>query len=147
MLGTGTHTLLGNNGSDSVASFVLSFDLSDEIYIETSLPPSDYCTKSECLLRHCPNHGATCALFFVSRQRFTGCVRPIEVWVLIGCGARSSWTKQIISLDCNLNRADWVYYKESLVSIPQISVKEGEGDCIKSDLHLSVIETREQTNS
>ncbi|GAB2297954.1 hypothetical protein Dimus_032038 [Dionaea muscipula] len=114
----GTHTLLGNNGSDNVASFVLSFDLSDQIYIETPLPPSDHCMKSECLLRHCPNHGATCALFFVSGQRFNGCVRPIEIWVLIGCNARSSWTKQIIFLDCNLNRADWVYYKESLVSIP-----------------------------
>ncbi|GAB2298476.1 hypothetical protein Dimus_032539 [Dionaea muscipula] len=89
----------------------------------------------DCLI-YCRNHGATCALILCPRAP-----RPKEIWVLIGCGARGSWTKQI-SMDYNLHPwcrvvddryANNVYYKQSLVSIPQIPMKEmKEDDCIES---------------
>ncbi|GAB2298466.1 hypothetical protein Dimus_032529, partial [Dionaea muscipula] len=138
----GRYRVLGNNGSYSDAFSVVSFDSSDEIYIQTPMPPSyefqaDYLNR----LIYCLNHGATCALIL-----YPFGPRPMEIWVLIGCGARGSWTKQI-SMDFNLH--PWcrvvddrysynVYYKQSLVSIPQIRVKED--DCIESDVHFSVVE-------
>ncbi|GAB2298469.1 hypothetical protein Dimus_032532 [Dionaea muscipula] len=141
----GTYTLLGNNGSGNVIPSVFSFDSSDEIFIQTPLPPPsksmDYYTKGDRLLRHCPHQGATCTLFFLPPLLR----RPMEIWMLIGYGPSGSWTKQI-SLDYyNLHPwsrvdKDWVYYRPSLVSIPKISVKEGEGYCIESDSSISIYE-------
>ncbi|GAB2298479.1 hypothetical protein Dimus_032542 [Dionaea muscipula] len=124
----GNYKVFGNNRSLSV----VSFDSSDEIFIQTPMPEL---RNMDCLI-YCRNHGATCALILCPRAP-----RPKEIWVLIGCGARGSWTKQI-SMDYNLHPwcrvvddryANNVYYKQSLVSIPQIPMKEmKEHDCIES---------------
>ncbi|GAB2301141.1 hypothetical protein Dimus_035174 [Dionaea muscipula] len=142
---------------------VFSFDLSDEIYIQTPPPPPwespDYYRYGDRLLRYCPHHGATCTLFFLPYNYNR--VRSMEIWVLIGCGPRGSWTKQI-SLDYNLHPPSrvaketfyyrpsvyrpsvhykpWVYYRPSLVSISQIFVNEDDDFCTESDLHISIYE-------
>ncbi|GAB2297949.1 hypothetical protein Dimus_032033, partial [Dionaea muscipula] len=60
----------------------------------------------------------------------------MEIWDLTGCGVKGSWTKRGLYL--------WywywkeVYYRESLISIPQIPVEED--DCVESDLQFSVDE-------
>ncbi|GAB2297953.1 hypothetical protein Dimus_032037 [Dionaea muscipula] len=67
----GRYKLLRNNGSDAAAFSVVSFDLSDEIYIETPFPPpwrSPYHTDMHRLLCHCLNLGATCTLIFNVHQ-------------------------------------------------------------------------------
>ncbi|GAB2298472.1 hypothetical protein Dimus_032535 [Dionaea muscipula] len=144
----GRYKVLGSYGSGSYmdAMSVVSFDSSDEIYIQTPMPPSSefragYYINMDRLI-YCLNHGATCALIFCPRSA----PRPKEIWVLIGCGGRGSWTKQI-SMDYNLHPwcrvvddryANNIYYKQSLVSIPQIPMKED--DCIESDLHFSIDE-------
>ncbi|GAB2298467.1 hypothetical protein Dimus_032530 [Dionaea muscipula] len=132
----GRYKLLGNNGSDAAAFSVVSFDLSDEIYIETPFPPlrpSPDHTDMHRLLCHCLNLSATCTLIFNVYQ-----VRLMEIWDLIGCGASGSWTKRIcVDIAVPLYRT-FVCYKESLVSIPKISVKEG--DCIESDPYFSIDE-------
>ncbi|GAB2298474.1 hypothetical protein Dimus_032537 [Dionaea muscipula] len=143
----GRYKVLGSNGSGSYrdALSVVSFDSSDEIYIQTPMPPScefraGYYTNMDRLI-YCLNHGATCALIF-----YPPAPRPMEIWVLTGCGATGSWTKQI-SMDFNLhpwcrvvdNRYSYnVYFKQSLVSIPQIRVEED--DCVESHLNFSVVE-------
>ncbi|GAB2298484.1 hypothetical protein Dimus_032547 [Dionaea muscipula] len=142
----GRYRVLGNNGSYSDVLSVISFDSSDEIYIQTPMSPSckfqtSYYTDMDRLI-YCLNHGATCALIFCPPSA----PRSKEVWVLIGCGVSGSWTKQI-SMNFNLypwcrvvddRYANNVYYKQSLVSIPQIRVEED--DSVRSDIHYSVIE-------
>ncbi|GAB2298471.1 hypothetical protein Dimus_032534 [Dionaea muscipula] len=154
-------SMLGRYSTDHiiVSSTVVSFDLGDEIFIQTPMPPSwegeslDYYTDGGyCRLRHCLNHGSICTLFFVPYEHFyehfyVPVRPPMEIWVLIGCGARGSWTKQI-SFDYNLHPRsgvakvdeDWVYYRQSLFSIAHISAKEGEGDCIESGFFFTVKE-------
>ncbi|GAB2298492.1 hypothetical protein Dimus_032555 [Dionaea muscipula] len=142
----GRYRVLGNNGSYSDVLSVISFDSSDEIYIQTPMSPSckfqtSYYTHMDRLI-YCLNHGATCALIFCPPSA----PRSKEVWVLIGCGVSGSWTKQI-SMDFNLypwcrvvddRYANNVYYKQSLVSIPQIRMEED--DCVRSDIHYPVVE-------
>ncbi|GAB2298490.1 hypothetical protein Dimus_032553 [Dionaea muscipula] len=86
----GRYKVLGSNGSGSYrdALSVVSFDSSDEIYIQTPMPPScefraGYYTNMDRLI-YCLNHGATCALIF-----YPPVPRPMEIWVLIGCGAKA----------------------------------------------------------
>ncbi|GAB2298464.1 hypothetical protein Dimus_032527 [Dionaea muscipula] len=81
----GRYKLLGNNGSDGTVFSMVSFDSSDEIFIETPLPPPcgspvGCYAKMHRLLCHCPNFGATCTLIFHDQ------VKLMEIWDMIGCG-------------------------------------------------------------
>ncbi|GAB2298493.1 hypothetical protein Dimus_032556 [Dionaea muscipula] len=137
----GRYRVLENDGSASattIFSSVISFDSSEEVYIQTPLPP-DYYTNGKCLLRHCPDNEATCQFFVLWPEK-------VNIWVLIGCGASGSWTKNI-SVDTRRDayRSDifeftnfHYWYRQSLVSIRRIL--GNEGDYNESDPYLSVDE-------
>ncbi|GAB2298494.1 hypothetical protein Dimus_032557 [Dionaea muscipula] len=144
----GNYRLLGNNGSVRATTFffsVISFDSSDEVYIETPLPSCespDYYTKGQCVLRHCPDHEVTCTVIFVPGELNSPWPENVKIWVLIGCGARGSWTTNI-SVDTRDRFRDifeytnfYYRYRQSLVSISQILANEG--DYIESDHYISV---------